>query len=300
MFDVFEQQKPAQVMQEGQTRIWDIDLGGNCGLCNPQTDHSFAVNESGQIGPICVPHQLRSVESVSRLEYVGPVYNLETEDSTFFLEGILTHNSSHHFEHIARWEQDELWSEVFRITKPDGQIEIIVPSLDWAAAKVIDGETDEHVYNVLYGAEEAHGYRREWNTHFFGYTREVARHLAEEAGFVEVQTRDFQDDPGLGYNLYILGRKPRAQEPPAEQKPGDSTDAAGIVGADRPLGWTLTRADHHPALGRLSSRGRSRVPLVRSGPLAGDDSRAAEHSGALHRGDRHRRGSKGRRRQIVR
>jgi predicted SAM-dependent methyltransferase len=201
--------------------------------------------------------------------------------------------SSHHYEHIPRWEQDELWRETFRLCKPDGRIEIIVPSLDWAAAKIIDGETDEHVFNVLYGAQEAHNYRREWNLHFFGYTRDVARDLAEEAGFVDVETRDFQDDPGLGYNLYILGRKPRPDE-----KPGEA-DAGNNLGTDRAGGWSLNRLE--PLHGRAALAGRlARRATGASRASAGNSFRTAKHPSPLHRGDRHRRGAQRRRVQVVR
>lgn len=116
--------------------------------------------------------------------------------------------SSHHLEHIPRWEQEEAWREIYRITKPGGRIEHIVPNCAWAAAKIVDGETDEHVMNVLYGAQEAHGYEREFNLHYFGYTPEVARALAESAGFVDVTTETYKHREELGYNLIVRARKP--------------------------------------------------------------------------------------------
>lgn len=116
--------------------------------------------------------------------------------------------SSHHLEHIGRWDQETVWGEIFKITKPGGRIEHIVPSVEWAAAKISDGQTDEHVLNVLYGAQESHGYERQYNLHYFGYTKSIAKALAETAGFVDVECRDWQDESELGYNLIITGRKP--------------------------------------------------------------------------------------------
>jgi SAM-dependent methyltransferase len=118
--------------------------------------------------------------------------------------------SSHHLEHIGRWDQEAVWSEMYRVTKPGGRFEHIVPSLDWAARKVSEGETDEHTYNVLYGAQEAHGYGRTLNAHYFGYTKRIAAALAEAAGYVDVTCEDWSDNPENGYNLVVKGRKPEA------------------------------------------------------------------------------------------
>lgn len=133
--------------------------------------------------------------------------------------------SSHHLEHFARSEQQEVWKQIFLITKPGGKIEHVVPSLEWAAAKIAAGEMDEHVLNVLYGAQESHGYARELNTHYFGYTKALATALAEAAGFVDVKCEDWTDTPDLRYNLIITGNKPgpiQAEEVPAEE----ATEAA--------------------------------------------------------------------------
>lgn len=119
--------------------------------------------------------------------------------------------SSHHLEHIPRWEQDQVWREIFRICKPGGSIEHIVPNIAWAAAHIADGHVDEHVMNVLYGAQEAHGYDRQWNLHYFGYTPQLAKEMAEAAGFVDVKVTSFRDEPALGYNLWIRGNKPPAK-----------------------------------------------------------------------------------------
>lgn len=117
--------------------------------------------------------------------------------------------SSHHLEHLPRWEQAGVWDEIFRVCKPGGAIEHIVPNLQWAAAKIQDSQEDEHVMNVLYGAQESHGYKREYNLHFFGYTPQIGRALAEEAGFVDVTIETWKDKPENGYNMIIRGVKPK-------------------------------------------------------------------------------------------
>lgn len=116
--------------------------------------------------------------------------------------------SSHHLEHLGRWDQETVWKEIFRVTAPGGHTEHIVPNIEWAAQKVVDKEIDGHVLNVLYGAQEEHGYPRLYNTHFFGYTPEIAVALAEQAGFVDVTTESWKENDGLGYNLIVRGTKP--------------------------------------------------------------------------------------------
>ncbi|HUT60712.1 MAG TPA: class I SAM-dependent methyltransferase [Phycisphaerae bacterium] len=130
-------------------------------------------------------------------------------------------SSCHHLEHLGRWDQERVWGEMARVLKPGGRMEHIVPSLEWAAAHIMDGHADESVFNVLYGAQEAQGYRREMNTHFMGFTRPVARAMAEEvAGLVDVQVRDWRDDEALGLNLVISGNKPGPKKPgPKKPRP---------------------------------------------------------------------------------
>jgi SAM-dependent methyltransferase len=118
--------------------------------------------------------------------------------------------SSHHLEHIPRWKQEDVWKEIYRITKPGGLTEHIVPDISWASAVIVNGEMDKyaHAMNVFYGAQEAHGYGRENNLHYFGYEPAIAKELAEQAGFKEVEIINWKQDPKLGYNMIIRGKKP--------------------------------------------------------------------------------------------
>lgn len=116
--------------------------------------------------------------------------------------------SSHAFEHVGRWDQERLWAETFRICKPGGRIEIVVPNALWAAEKIKQGQEDVHVFNVLYGSQEADGYARQYNTHYFCYTPNVACALALNAGFESVATEDWKTNPELSYHLVIRATKP--------------------------------------------------------------------------------------------
>jgi SAM-dependent methyltransferase len=117
--------------------------------------------------------------------------------------------SSHHLEHIGRWDQERVWSEMVRILKPGGKMQHIIPNIEWAAWKIMDKQVDDHCYNVLYGAQEAHEYARDFNTHYFGYTPAVAKALAEQAGLVDVTVTTYEQQPELGYNLVVRGTKPK-------------------------------------------------------------------------------------------
>lgn len=140
----------------------------------------------------------------SGADYIQDLRKLNLPDDHFDLVA-----SSHALEHIPRWEQETVWREIFRICKPGGSLEIFVPNLEWAAWKIIEGEADEHAYNVLYGSQEAWpGLERQYNTHFFGYTPAVIKALAEQAGFKDVTTESWKQRDELGYNLICRGRKP--------------------------------------------------------------------------------------------
>jgi ubiquinone/menaquinone biosynthesis C-methylase UbiE len=126
-------------------------------------------------------------------------------------------SSSHHLEHLGRWDQERVWKEMFRILKPGGIAEHIVPNVEWAAERIIAGEYDEHVANVLYGAQEAMGFERQYNVHYFGYTPAVARALAEQSGLVDVEIETYRERPELLYNMIVRGKKVCAQDGPVDE-----------------------------------------------------------------------------------
>ncbi len=147
------------------------------------------------------------------VDYVQDLRCLNLPDDHFDLVA-----SSHTLEHIGRWDQEKVWLEMFRICKPGGKLEVMVPNLQWAAGHIVDGHIDEDVMNVLYGAQEGHGYKRELNLHFFAYTPDIARWLAEMVGFTEIEIQTYKDRDELGFNLILTADKPAEPKDELEQR----------------------------------------------------------------------------------
>lgn len=148
------------------------------------------------------------VETTDIRPEVHPTYVMDTRQLNLPDDHYDLVASSHHLEHFGRYEQEQLWREMYRILKPGGRMEHTVPNAKWAAAHIADGRLDEDVFNVLWGAQESHGYARHLNAHFFGYTPEVARELAAEVGLVNIEVRSYEEDPDLYYDLIVTGEKP--------------------------------------------------------------------------------------------
>jgi hypothetical protein len=140
-------------------------------------------------------------------DYVMDTRLLNFPDDTFDMVA-----SSHHLEHIGRWDQERVWGEITRILKPGGCVEHILPNLEWAAGHILDGHVDGDVYNVLFGAQENPECPRKLNLHLFGFTPAVAKSLAEAAGLVNVQIKTYRDDPAMSYEMVVTAEKPAATQ----------------------------------------------------------------------------------------
>jgi SAM-dependent methyltransferase len=157
-------------------------------------------------------------------DYVMDTRLLNLPDDSFDLLA-----SNHHLEHIGRYEQDKVWTEMFRVLKPGGRMEHKVPNLMWAAHKLMDGSHESTVWDVFYGGQEDMGYERQYNTHYFGYTPTLLEAAAVKCGLVDVEVKSYKDDPDLMYDMVVTGRKPDAEEKnetteetPPEEPDGDN------------------------------------------------------------------------------
>lgn len=175
----------------------------------------------------------------SGADYIQDLRLLNIPDDHFDLVA-----SSHAFEHIPRWEQEDVWRETFRVCRPGGKLEITVPNVEWAAAKIMEGDIDEHVMNVLYGSQEAAGIDRLLNLHYFGYTPDVGKALAEAAGFINVTTECYKQDASLGYHLIVRGEKPVKEVINGEQVNGRANSGTPDGVEHRPEGPGLCALHH--------------------------------------------------------
>ena len=148
-------------------------------------------------------------------DYVMDMRLLNLPDEEFSLVA-----SSHTLEHAPRFDQEKVWSEMARVLKPGGEMEHVVPDLQWAGEHLSNGSIDENVFNVLYGAQETHGYSREFNTHYFGYTKDIAQALCESVGLEVLELKNWKDDESLGYNLIIRAKKPGLKDDPKLEDSG--------------------------------------------------------------------------------
>jgi SAM-dependent methyltransferase len=140
------------------------------------------------------------------VDYVQDLRELSLPENDFDLVA-----SSHTLEHIGRWDQDLVWDQMYKILKPGGKMEHVVPNIDWAGEKIVNKEVDEHVFNVLWGAQEAHGYAREFNTHYAGYTPEIAIAQCQRIGMTDIKITTYHDNPDLKFNMIIEATKPDDQ-----------------------------------------------------------------------------------------
>lgn len=125
--------------------------------------------------------------------------------------------SSHVLEHMPRNEVGDVLDEWVRITKPDGELRLILPNLEWAAKEILEGRLvngsatpNADVFNVLYGAQT---YRE--NSHMNGFTPKLLEAMLTERGFKRI---DIHLD---GYNILCRAWKipPNTKQVPTLGKP---------------------------------------------------------------------------------
>lgn len=153
------------------------------------------------------------IRAEAKPDYVQDTRLLNLPDDHFDMVA-----TSHHLEHFGRYEQEKIWANLVKVLKPGGVVEFVIPNVEWAAAKIVNNDIDERVFDVLYGAQERFEFERDWNTHYFAYTPAIAKALAEEAGLVDVKIRTYNDDPNLKWELVLTACKP---EPSGELKQWD-------------------------------------------------------------------------------
>lgn len=153
-------------------------------------------------------------------EDVNPDYQCDLGKTPFATGEFQIVYSSHVLEHFPRNRVDEVLDEWVRILDPDGEMRLIVPNIEWAAQKILKGEVDNDVMNVLYGAQTY-----DENAHMNGFTPAILEQKLKDRGFKRI------DVELLGYNLCMrawktppanlpsLGTPPNGNKPKRKVKP---------------------------------------------------------------------------------
>lgn|SRR6185369_15000590 len=176
----------ATTKTKGQKKI--VDLG--CGESKYETDEG-------------------DVLTVDVRDSVNPDYRADLHDLPFANNEFDIAYSSHVLEHFPRSDTGRVLDEWTRILKPDGEMRLIVPNLEWAADQIKLGAMNDDVLNVLYGAQ-TYGE----NFHQMGFTPAALTSMLKERGFkrMDVET--------VGYNLCVRAwRQPPADLPSLGQPP---------------------------------------------------------------------------------
>lgn len=129
-------------------------------------------------------------------ESVNPDYRVDLRVLPFATGEFDIVHSSHALEHFSRDETDKVLDEWVRILKPDGEMRLVLPSVEWAADQIKRGIVDNDVLNVLYGSQE---YKE--NFHKMGFTPASLRKMLEDRGFkaIDISTQ--------GYNIVAIARR---------------------------------------------------------------------------------------------
>ena len=125
---------------------------------------------------------------------VAPDYRCDIRLLPFANEEFDKIYSSHVLEHFGRAEINSIFKEWLRVLKPGGEVEIIVPNIEWAFSNFNSSNND--AMNVLYGAQD-----NPYDYHKVGFTPTTIKELFNIFG-VSVKSVDL-----IGYNIIIKGTK---------------------------------------------------------------------------------------------
>jgi len=127
-------------------------------------------------------------------DYRGDARRLPFADGQFDVV-----HSSHTLEHFGRHEADDVLDEWCRVLRPGGALKLVLPNLQWAAERIMEGKIDANVMNVLYG-EQSYSL----NFHRTGFTPD----MVERA----LKLRNYETEIKLdGYNILVWATKPEAK-----------------------------------------------------------------------------------------
>jgi len=104
--------------------------------------------------------------------------------------------SSHTLEHFPRKDVEQVLDEWIRIMKPDGELRLVLPNVEWAADRIKEGIVDDNVLNVILGAQTFAE-----NFHKFCFTPKVLTDMLTAREFKRI------DIALEGYNIHARAWK---------------------------------------------------------------------------------------------
>lgn len=126
----------------------------------------------------------------------NPDYRCDVRQLPFGMNSFDIVFSSHVLEHFPRAEWEGVLTEWVRVLKPYGELRLVLPNIEWAAERVVRGEIDDNVLNVLYGAQS-----NKWDFHYNGLTPKRL-----EVALAKLGLTDFKCENDAGYNMIISAR----------------------------------------------------------------------------------------------
>lgn len=126
-----------------------------------------------------------TIETMDADEQYEPTYLCDASNPPKELEGkfdgIL---ASHILEHVVYWDAPRVLGEWVKMLKDDGELHIVVPSLEWAAAQALLDKPSRALFPHLFA-----GHVTKWDQHHSMYTMRLLRQLMESAGIATMRAR---------------------------------------------------------------------------------------------------------------
>jgi len=121
-------------------------------------------------------------------------------------ENTVTHIYARHFmEHLTFYEADLFLNVLYKILKPQGEIEIIVPNMTFHINQWINKRNDkkqfQHAKAGFWGWQRGKD-ENYWDVHKSGYDKETIQELISKHKFINFKSRNSEDNPHLHVFFY--------------------------------------------------------------------------------------------------
>lgn len=126
-----------------------------------------------------------TIETMDADEQYNPTYLCDATDPPEELkEKFDCVLASHILEHVVYFKSMEVLQKWVDMLKPGGELHIIVPSLEWAAAEALSETPSRALFPHLFA-----GHVTEWDEHHSMYTMRLLRNMFDNLGLVVMRAR---------------------------------------------------------------------------------------------------------------